>query len=107
MIDEEYIQTHIVEEYQKEGDDPLDVSKKCLQYSDVDFLLFTRNGKRFGVVRELAFVAGSHLMRQKTSFCIVFEMTEDGKGAIPPLSLSDIRNSGIIRQEINVYTNMT
>ena len=100
LIEHGYVQTCIVEEYQEEGEDPLGVSKKCLQFSDVNFLIFTRNGKKFGVVRELAFIADSHLMRQKVPFCVVFEMIKDGEGAIPPLSLSDIRNSGIARQEI-------
>ena len=100
LVDQGYVQTSIVEEYQNDGDDPLDVSKRCLQYSDVNFLVFTRNGRKFGVIRELAFIAESHLMVQKTPFCVVFEIMNDGKGSIPPLSLSDIRNSGIIRQEI-------
>lgn len=104
LIKNHYLQTKIVEDYQSENEDSLEISKKCLQYSDVNFLIFTRTGKRFGVVRELAFISDSHLMVHKTPFCVVFDMLQDSKGSIPPLSLSDIRNSGIIRQEF--FNNM-
>lgn len=101
LIDSGYTETKIVRDYQQENPElqPLEVSKRCLSFSDVNFLIFTRDGKRYGVVRELASISESRDMAAKASYCVVFDQMKDGQGSIPPLSLEDIRNTGIIRQE--------
>lgn len=95
-----YSETKIVKDYQERSElPPLEISKRCLLYSDVNFLIFTREGKRYGVIRELAYIADSKDMTSKTPYCTVFDQLKDGRGSIPPLSLDDIKNSGIVRQE--------
>jgi len=99
LIDNGYTQTKIVLDYESEGLTPLEISKLCLKNSEVNFLFFTREGKRLGVVRELAYVADDPEMAQKTSDCVVFDEIKDENGSVPPLSMDDIKNSGIIRHE--------
>lgn len=100
LIDLGYSGTKIVKDYQDKSElPPLEISKRCLLYSDVNFLIFTREGKRYGVIRELAYIADSKDMVSKTPYCTVFDQLKDGLGSVPPLSLDDIKNSGIVRHE--------
>jgi hypothetical protein len=94
LIDKGYANTKIVEDRQNQDSDPLEVSKQCLLFSDVNFLIFTKKGKRFGVIRELAFIAEDDRMRPKINHCVIFvEKVNGSSSPIPPLSISDIRNS--------------
>lgn len=95
LIKEGYEQTRIVEDYMTSGDDPLEVSKQCLLYSDVNLLVFTKEGKQRGLVRELAFIAESPDMIPKAMSCVAFDQLDEGKSSIPPLSVSDIKTTGI------------
>jgi hypothetical protein len=53
LIDDEYENTSLVREYQRnESEDSLEISKKCLLFSDLNYLIFTKTGKRLGLVRE-------------------------------------------------------
>ena len=77
----------------------LDRSIMCLEYSDVNFLIFTRNGKNQGAIRELTRIAISHTMIDKIPFCTVFDETRDKNGSISDLSINDMENSNIVRRE--------
>ena len=99
LISQGYVKTQLVMDYNPNGLNSLDVSKRCLQFSDVNFLIFTQNGKRHGVIRELAFVAESRKMITKVQDCVVFDQVSKDRSAIPPLSLGDIENSGILKHE--------
>ena len=59
LIDNGYVKTKIVEDLQEQNSEPLEESKKCLLFSDVNFLIFTKNGKKYGVMR-----AGIHRRRR-------------------------------------------
>ena len=72
LIDEGYVNTMLVDDRQDPDLDALEKSKMCLLYSDVNFLIFTKRGKRLGVARELAFVAEDEGMRHKINHCVVF-----------------------------------
>lgn len=73
---------------------PLEASKRYLENSDVNFLIFTRGGKRLGVTRELAHVA-SAAMRDKVADCVVFDQLVDGNNSVPDLSMCDLHNAQI------------
>ena len=60
-----------MQDRQEQESDPLEINKICLLYSDVNFLIFTNKGKRYGVIRELAFVAEDEQMRMKVDHCVV------------------------------------
>src|SRR3990172_6145467 len=98
-----YTNTFIVDEYPSPSlsISNLELSIRCLEFSDVNFLIFTRNGKNQGVSRELAHIATSTTMVDKVQFCTVFDQVKDEQGSVPPLSLDDINNSGILRREFN------
>lgn len=94
LIDKGYNKTRIVEDLKEQDSDPLEISKKSLLFSDVNFLIFTKKGKRFGVIRELTFIAEDDRMRAKINHCVIFdEKVNQDSSSIPPLSRSDIRNS--------------
>ena len=101
LRDKGYENTNIVDDYPDLDPDItlLEKSIRCLEFSDVNFLVFTREGKRYGVSRELTHVATSNNMIDKIPFCTVFDQINDNRGSIPPLSLDDINNSGINRRE--------
>lgn len=101
LIQKGYADTHLVLDYSKPSLETtgLEMSIRCLEFSDVNFLIFTREGKRFGVSRELTHVATSSTMIDKVQYCTVFEQIQDFQGSIPPLSIDDINNSGINRRE--------
>lgn len=101
LISKGYSEASLVEDYPEQESDisNLEKSIRCLQYSDVNFLIFTREGKRYGVSRELTHIATSPTMIDKVRYCTVFEQMQDDRGSIPPLSIDDINNSGIGRRE--------
>jgi hypothetical protein len=99
LINEGYGKTVLVDDRKQQDSDPLEISKMCLLYSDVNFLIFTKQGKRFGLVRELAFIAEDIRMRPKLSHCVVFDkIVNNESSSIPPLSISDIKNVRIHRR---------
>jgi len=101
MINNGYALTKLVIDYDDGTLSPLEISKRCLMFSDVNYLIFTRNGKKYGVIRELAFVSDAPEMIDKTQYCVVFDEIHDSRGSVPPLSLDDIKNSDIIRHEFS------
>jgi hypothetical protein len=99
LIGEGYNKTRIVEDLKEPDSDALEISKKSLLFSDVNFLIWTKKGKRFGVIRELAFMAEDDGMRPKINHCVIFDETvNEDSSSIPPLSRSDIRNSRLPRR---------
>ena len=94
LIDVRYEKTVLVEDrIKKKGSDSLEISKRCLLYSDVNFLVFTKTGRRLGLVRELAFIAEDENMRLKIPNCMIFDQVVREKSSVPDLSNSDIKNS--------------
>lgn len=95
-----YAKTGLVTDYRHSPEaTPSDRSIMCLEYSDVNFLIFTRNGKNQGAIRELTRIAISHTMIDKIPFCTVFDETGDKNGSISDLSINDMENSNIVRRE--------
>lgn len=103
LIDNGYTSTYLVQDYPRKGESDLEISERSLLFSDVNFLIFTKGGKRLGLVRELAFVAVSEEMVDKAWACVVFDQIVNGESSIPPLSLEDIHNSGIRRREFATF----
>jgi len=103
-----YTKTYIVTDYPKSKAvmTDLELSISCLEFSDVNFLIFTREGKNQGVTRELTHVATSPTMADKVKFCTVFDQTRDNHGSLSPLSMNDIDNSGIGRREFKTESQL-
>ena len=59
----------------------------------MNFLVFTRAGRRLGLVRELAHIA--YAMGSKADDCVVFDQVADGRSSLPDLSQCDLRNARI------------
>ena len=95
-----YSRTNLVIDYPNEANrNPLEISIDCLETSDVNFLIFTREGKNQGVTRELTHITTEPDMANKVKFCTVFDETKDARGSMSDLSINDIENSGIGRRE--------
>lgn len=92
-----YPDTNLVIDYRKPHKDatPLEVSERCLETSDVNFLILTRNGKNLGVTDEIAYVSTSVHMADRTRHCVVFDEVYNGHGVASTLSRERIKNSGI------------
>ena len=90
LIKNGYTNTILVEDKQRPGDDPLEISQKCMQFSQINLLIFTRAGKRYGLIDELAFLTSNTQMFEKVPFSIVFDQVRGGKSSIPALSRSRI-----------------
>lgn len=90
-----YADTGLVTDRSAGGLDPLKASKICLRSSDVNFLFFTKEGRKLGVVRELAYVAESEDMASKVQDCVVFYQRDGAVESIPALSRSDIDNASV------------
>jgi hypothetical protein len=69
-----------------------------LLFSDVNFLVFTKRGKRLGLARELAFVAEDERMRSKINHLVFDETPTKNSSSVPTLSSSDIQNARINRR---------
>lgn len=96
-----YPMTNLVSDYPKprKGATPLEISELCLETSDANFLIFTRNGKNLGVTHEIAYVSMSDSMADRARHCVVFDEVLDNYGAASTLSTESIKNSGIARYE--------
>ena len=100
LIEQGFSNTRLVSDFSNVNSlDILEISKECLEFSHVNFLIFTRQGKRHGVIRELAFVADSPAMKHKISDCMVFDQILNNKSSVPPLSKMDIKNTGLVKRE--------
>lgn len=85
-----YTNTMIVEDKQQPGDDPLEISQKCMLFSQINLLIFTRTGKRYGVIDELTFLTSDQQMFEKIHFSAVFDQVQGRRSSIPSLSMSRI-----------------
>lgn len=104
-----YRNTFLVEDMYEAPDNEggaLDQSKRCLEDSDTNFLIFTMDGKIAGVTRELAHVATSPSMADKILHCVMFDQVRDGISAASPLSLGDVKNSGMSRRAFTDYSEL-
>ena len=81
-----------------DGVTALEASKRYLENSDLNFLIFTRAGKRHGLIRELAHVADLS-MRMKAADCVVFDQVVDGASSVPDLSMCDLGDAKIQHYE--------
>lgn len=91
-----YVQAGLVKDGADDGVGPLEASKRFLKHSDVNFLIFTKDGMRHGVIRELACVADA-MMESKVEDCVVFDQVVDGRSSVPDLSMCDLSNAQIYR----------
>lgn len=96
-----YPMTSLVSDYSVpwEGATPLEISTHCLETSDANFLIFTRNGKNLGVTDEIAYASMSDSMADRARHCVVFDEVFGNRGTASVLSLGRIENSGIVRCE--------
>ena len=81
-----------------DGVTALEASKRYLENSDVNLLIFTGAGKRLGLVRELAHVADPS-MRIKAADSVVFDQVIDGASSVPALSMCDLGDAEIQHYE--------
>lgn len=95
LRDNGYSRARLVSDEHIAGIDPLTSSKRHLLHSDVNFMFFTKNGMRQGIVRELAYVAEDPAMTGKIADCVVFDERDDARSSIPELSWSDISSRRI------------
>jgi len=91
-----YVQAGLVKDGADDGVGPLEASKRFLKHSDVNFLVFIREGRRHGVIRELACVADA-MTESKAGDCVAFDQVKGGRSSVPELSLCDLRNAQIYR----------
>ena len=101
LIQNGYSITKLVKEYQEEYPSlgSYEISKFCLEYSDVNFFIFTKEGKNQGVTVELQIAATEEGMADKVKHCVVFDQIRDNYGSISALSLDVIDNVGIIKRD--------
>lgn len=101
LIKNGYEKTKLVKEYHEQYPSltPYQVSKDCLLYSDVNFFIFSKEGKNQGVTVELHIAATDDSMADKVKHCIVFDQIKDNYGSISSLSIDVIENVGIIKRD--------
>lgn len=101
LIKNGYTKTALVKDHHEQYPEysSLEISTHCLEYSDVNFFIFTKEGKNQGVTVELHIAATSERMTDKVKHCVVFEQIGDNYGSISKLSLDQIENSGIIKRD--------
>jgi len=102
LIIEEYKLTKLVEDFPDENfptekKNAFDKSIACLEFSDVNILIFTFAGKKNGVVRELAHCTSSLKMIDRRWRCVICEEVKSGKGAIPMLSNEEFKKFSVSR----------
>ena len=98
-----YPMTFLVSDYHKPSTDatPLEISERCLETSDANFLILTKNGRNLGVTHEISHASTSDNMAGRAHHCVVFDEVWDNHGTASVLSVESIRNSGIIRYEFS------
>lgn len=90
LKNEGYIQTYIVEEFpsdEKSISPNLDKSYYCLEYADLNILVFTCRGNTDSVTSELEYAIGNNLL----SKCLVFEECYNGISAMGTLPREKLR----------------
>lgn len=106
LIHDEYTQTRLVDDLEelrrKDNLTPLEISQFCLERSDINLLVFTRNGKGKGIVKELGILADIRRCR-KHPFCVIFdEVKGDDENkentSIPPLSRDDVDDARLTKR---------
>ncbi len=90
LISEGYTSTRIVEDRPSNGLDEFQASKASLEFSDINFLVFTFGGKRLGVVRELAHCTSSITMTDRRWRCVLCYEVKGNRSALPPLSTKEV-----------------
>ena len=90
-----YDKTGLVEDKKENNDDPLELSRQCMLFSDINLLIFTVTGRRLGLTEELVFLTSDKKMINKVQFSLVVDVRTDQMSAIPDLSQSRIRQSSI------------
>lgn len=101
LIKNGYVNTAIVKTYhdQYPSLSSYEISRDCLHNSDINFFIFTKEGKNQGVTVELHIAATEDSMSDKIKHCVVFDQIRDNYGSISPLSLDMIENVGIIKRD--------
>jgi len=99
LISNGYESTYIVEDFDEQGLNSLELSQRCLLFADVNFLIFTEKGKRLGLVRELAFIALSPEMITKAAGCVAYDEIFEQQSSISDLSARDLGNLRLVRHE--------
>lgn len=96
-----YPLTNLVLDYPKPSEDatPLKISELCLETSDANFLIVTKNGQNLGVMHEIAYASMSDSMADRARHCVVFDEVSDNHGTVSTLSIESIKNAGITRCE--------
>ena len=77
-----------------------DLSMFWLKESDLNFLIFTREGKRIGVTTELDQILISPDMYEIWSNCVIFHQIEDDRDSIGDLQKSKIRDLNKNRERV-------
>ena len=98
-----YPMAFLVTDYPKPSTDatPLEISEKCLETSDANFLIFTKNGRNLGVTHEISHASKSDNMAARARHCVVFDEIWGNHGTASVLSVESIENSGIVRYEFS------
>jgi hypothetical protein len=95
LINDGYSNTVLVRDRKATTDDPLEISQECMLFSDINLLVFTRTGKRYGVIDELSFITSDVRMMHKIEFSMVFDQKLNNRSSIPDLSSSRIHRYGV------------
>lgn len=72
-----------------------ELSQFYLENSDVNFLVFTHEGKRLGVTDELGYTLHSPVMKKMRQFCAIFDELTPGYSALTSLQLERIKEIGL------------
>ena len=92
LIQEGYTSTRLVEDFPNPKNlSSFELSKACLEYSDVNFLVFTFAGKRFGVSRELAHCCSPSMIDRRWR-CVSFEQRKANRTALPPMNSKELES---------------
>ena len=97
LISEGYIATKVVEDFPNSRSlNSFEISKACLEFSDVNFLVFTFDGKRFGVVRELTYCCSPQMIDRRWR-CVSFEQKKGERTWTQPGNRSHLHSENIVR----------
>jgi hypothetical protein len=106
LIADGYTKTVIVKDRQGSNDLALDVSQRSMLFSDINLLVFTKAGKRLGLVAELTFLASDPRMVDKIPFSRVFDEGVGEDTAIPELTRDQIKLRGIPVKKFGSYNEL-
>jgi len=105
LVSEGYVSSMLVDERPNPRRlNEWELSKACLKFSDVNYLIFTHTGYRHGVIRELCQCASVPSMIDRRWRCVVFEEIRGGRSALPVLNereLQELHESKIRRIEFD------